>query len=312
MNLCKQWTLEELETAVNALEYDLNIKLAETNETPIGARVDGFDHVFFMEGEILIFGEVSKADVLGFMMNMGVASDSFVIVAEGDPLFFSSNVNIPDKQTRPTFRLGHEHLPYGFVGTSTEPGVFQFSSPEISKLQLPPLPQQIDDAFCYYGNSLKGVTWDLLNMAKNDSYKMGINGPGWVVGNTKAEVISAINNGNFPYVAFRENGVITRHYLCDQKNLLDEANRFAGDSSNYRPCPELGNFYSTGPYVGWRLVSDLSSAGKFFQEVTLFDMPMGQLETFDVNPYPQEEYHGGEGVYPVVLVEFLRDVNIYF
>lgn len=262
----------------------------------------------FLKGELLMFSEMTRSEVVTALQNMGLVGSAVTIITEGDPLYFV------DESTSDTYKpfdyfLQHSDLPYGFAGPG---GTFQFSSPEIAALQKSSAPVIIDDAYVYGGSD--GATISYENVRNYNAFLSP--GLGWTQSNEKQPAYRAVDRGEFPHITLKNDfGVLDRRDLVDKNELQREIMR--------QPYawlePEVdfqggigGSNYNPGKYIGWRLPASGSYVANFSSSANLLVMPEGQLAEFQVNPSNQQPYRGAEGVYPVILVELNEDVNMVF
>ena len=325
MTLCKPG-LEELSFAVDNLVAQLTEKTRqyESTETPdpqtySSPEDSSLRRTVLFENEVLVFGGMSRESVIDAMSNLGIPTDAYEITTNGPPLFFESNPATTDITPAPAYYLQHGDLPYGFAGTTEAPGTFQFSSPELTKLTFAPAPQMVDDAYAVYGSNLPSyVTYDYVknSLAKDDRFRVLMYGLGWTPSNTPTQATSDVNQGRYGNVGFRVGELSEKRFFTDKDPFLQMIADLGNASADTLDSGFLGGVgdsnYSIGQYIGWRWRLQKKETPQDLIYAPLLDMPKGQLDTFQVNPSPQQPYRGAEGVYPVVLVEMLRDVNLWF
>jgi hypothetical protein len=312
--------LRDFEWNINYLQWLLNSKINQALSFPVqgSARAARSEEqrVVFLEGEVLMFGGVSREQVISVLIATGIPSDAYELTVDGPPLYFCSSINHPDVEFAAPYLLREEDLPYGFAGPD---GTFQFSSPEIDKLRRSEVPIELDDVFTFFGTSMvlpQKITYDLCKRweRNNDNRGMILTASlGWVEGTSKSEILANLDAGKNAGVICRAGpDTVYRDYTTvieSYKQAVSATTSFrgwngvvGGLSSNNNPRP---------PVLGWKHTLPNPMGGHGMRAYIL-QMPEGQLERFEVNPSPQQPYRGGEGVYPVVLVEFLRDVNVIF
>lgn len=312
--------LRDFEWNINYLQWLLNSKINQALSFPVqgSARAARSDEqrIVFLEGEVLTFGGVSREQVISVLFATGIPSDAYELTVDGPPLYFCSSINRPDVEFAAPYLLREEDLPYGFAGPD---GTFQFSSPEIDKLRRPVAPVELDDVYTFFGNSI-GLPWkidyDLCKTWERNNDDRGwilTNSLGWVEGTSKSEILANLDAGkNAGTISRAGPDTVYRDYTTDierYKQAVSATTSFRGWNgivgglqSNNNPRP---------PVLGWKHTLP-NPMGGHRMRADILQMPARQLERFEVNPSPQQPYSGGEGVYPVVLVEFLRDVNVIF
>ena len=314
--------LRDFEWNINYLQWLLNSKINQALSYPVqgsararAARSDE-QRIVFLEGEVLTFGGVSREQVISVLFATGIPSDAYELTVDGPPLYFCSSINHPDVEFAAPYLLREEDLPYGFAGPD---GTFQFSSPEIDKLRRPEAPVELKDVYTYFGDSITQpckIYYDLCKRWERNNDDRGwilTNTLGWVEGTSKSEILANLDAGKNAGVISRAGpDTVYRDYTTDieyYKQVVSETTSFRGWNgivgglrSNNNPRP---------PILGWRHALPNPMGGHGIR-ANILQMPKRQLERFEVNPDPQQPYRGGEGVYPVVLVEFLRDVNVIF
>lgn len=312
--------LRDFEWNINYLQWLLNSKINQALYSP----VQGFarasraaeQRIVFLEGEVLTFGGVSGEQVISVLVATGIPSDAYELTVEGPPLYFCSSINRPDVEFAAPYLLREEDLPYGFAGPG---GTFQFSSPEIEKLRRAEGPVEVDGVYTFFGDWADGISYDLCKLwEKNNDSRGWIEtlSLGWVRGSTKSEVLANLEAGKNAGVVVR-NGpdTVYRDYTTDIEAFKEMVRKQTEGSDFYPISTIVGGLSSNSnprpPVLGWKY-SLRNSKGGYAMYADLLQMPTRQLESFEVNPGPQQPYSGGEGVYPVVLVEFLRDVNVIF
>ena len=322
------FSLEQLQQAATALTNELETKVLDLQMTPApeqkfrAAEVD-FDHVFFMQGEILLFGGVNTSTVIQTLNQTGIPRAAYDIITDGFPLYFCDSNNVPDTQPPPgEYYLQHSDLPYGFVGTPEEPGVFQFSSPEVANLTLATKPIPAGNIAVYIGkvtDESQVPSYEQLTGPESFKYQLTASPFNWIPGRTQAESLSNLNNNRVPYYAFMDGGstgsVIRENYV--EYNSAKDAIEHDDWWEPFRTGVTMGNYwdwdtsedYSPYKIVGWRISPPLGRGGND-TPINLLVQPSGQLSSFQVNPSTQKPYRGAEGVYPVIMVEMLVDVNI--
>lgn len=309
--------LRDFEWNISYLQWLLNSKIDQALSSPARGPTrttrSAEQRIVFLEGEVLTFGGVSREQVISVLVATGVPSDAYKLTVDGPPLYFCSSINRPDVEFVAPHTLREEDLPYGFAGPD---GTFQFSSREIEKLRRPGAPVEINDVYTYYGNSTRGVSYDICKLWESRGDKRGwieTKSLGWVRGNNKSEIIANIDAGknagvvvrNGPDTVYRDyttNPATFKKEVSEEMSVTTGCGVVGGLSSNNNPRP---------PVLGWKYTINNPLGGREMRS-DLLQMPEGQLESFEVNPGIQQPYRGGEGVYPVVLVEFLRDVNVIF
>ena len=324
MNYEARYTLEQLYRATEYLNDELMSKLRDIentrNDPMTREAVGGFDHVFYMSGEVLIFGGVSRADVIRILNQTGLSPSSYRITVEGGPLFFCDSNSYPDVEGALSFFLSHRDLPYAFTGTAENPGVFQFSSDEVSNLNRSTEPVPVGNLVFYIGslgwgaNRIDPPTYEELTGEDRFDYNAYFTNLNWVPGGSRTENLASIDRLDIPYLTFqRLSGMTERLNFSDVDGLREAARKHAYPTRVVRTSWQLGDNWGGGRYLGWRIGEKVLAEGEDDTlPIPLLIFPDGQMEYFDVNPGSQTEYHGAEGVYPVVLVELLEDVNINF
>ena len=312
--------LRDFEWNINYLQWLLNSKINQALYSP----VQGFarasraaeQRIVFLEGEVLTFGGVSGEQVISVLVATGIPSDAYELTVEGPPLYFCSSINRPDVEFAAPYLLREEDLPYGFAGPG---GTFQFSSPEIEKLRRAEGPVEVDGVYTFFGDWADGISYDLCKLWEKNNDSRGwieTQSLGWVRGSTKSEVLANLEAGKNAGVVVR-NGpdTVYRDYTTNIEAFKEMVRKQTEGSEFYPISTIVGGLSSNSnprpPVLGWKY-SLRNSKGGYAMYADLLQMPTGQLESFEINPGPQQPYWGGEGVYPVVLVEFLRDVNVIF
>ena len=312
--------LRDFEWNINYLQWLLNSKINQALYSP----VQGFarasraaeQRIVFLEGEVLTFGGVSGEQVISVLVATGIPSDAYELTVEGPPLYFCSSINRPDVEFAAPYLLREEDLPYGFAGPG---GTFQFSSPEIEKLRRAEGPVEVDGVYTFFGDWADGISYDLCKLWEKNNDSRGwieTQSLGWVRGSTKSEVLANLEAGKNAGVVVR-NGpdTVYRDYTTNIEAFKEMVRKQTEGSEFYPISTIVGGLSSNSnprpPVLGWKY-SLRNSKGGYAMYADLLQMPTRQLESFEVNPGPQQPYSGGEGVYPVVLVEFLRDVNVIF
>ena len=312
--------LRDFEWNINYLQWLLNSKINQALYSP----VQGFarasraaeQRIVFLEGEVLTFGGVSGEQVISVLVATGIPSDAYELTVEGPPLYFCSSINRPDVEFAAPYLLKEEDLPYGFAGPG---GTFQFSSPEIEKLRRAEGPVEVDGVYTFFGDWADGISYDLCKLWEKNNDSRGwieTQSLGWVRGSTKSEVLANLEAGKNAGVVVR-NGpdTVYRDYTTNIEAFKEMVRKQTEGSEFYPISTIVGGLSSNSnprpPVLGWKY-SLRNSKGGYTMYADLLQMPTRQLESFEVNPGPQQPYSGGEGVYPVVLVEFLRDVNVIF
>lgn len=312
--------LRDFEWNINYLQWLLNSKINQALYSP----VQGFarasraaeQRIVFLEGEVLTFGGVSGEQVISVLDATGIPSDAYELTVEGPPLYFCSSINRPDVEFAAPYLLREEDLPYGFAGPG---GTFQFSSPEIEKLRRAEGPVEVDGVYTFFGDWADGISYDLCKLWERNNDSRGwieVQSLGWVRGSTKPEVLANLEAGKNAGVVVR-NGpdTVYRDYTTDIEAFKEMVRKQTEGSEFYPISTIVGGLSSNSnprpPVLGWKY-GLRNSKGGYTMYADLLQMPTRQLESFEVNPGPQQPYSGGEGVYPVVLVEFLRDVNVIF
>ncbi len=266
----------------------------------------------FLEGELLIFSEMTRSEVVTALQNMGLVGSAVTITTEGDPLYFVDESN-SDTYRPFDYFLQQSDLPYGFAGPE---GKFQFSSPELVTLQKSSTPVFVDDAYIYGGNNGAIISYETLNNPNYiTSFAFCSPGLAWTKSTDKQTAMQEIARGEFPHITLRDNyGRLERRDIVTKDEMYYE---LSGQSSTLKPMAgflgSLGNTnYLPSSYIGWRMVPSSNNTNNFSTTTSLLVMPEGQLTEFEVNPSNQQPYRGAEGVYPVILVELNEDVNIEF
>lgn len=311
--------LRDFEWNINYLQWLLNSKIDQALSFPgpvqTGRSVErGVEQrIVFLEGEVLTFGGVSKTQVMSVLNTTGIPSDAYELTVDGPPLYFCSSFNRPDVEFVPPQTLRETDLPYGFAGPD---GTFQFSSPEIEKLRKPGSPVEIDGVYTYFGNSTRGVDYNKCKLWEQQNDSRGwveVSSIGWTRGNNKSEILGNIDTGKIAGTIVR-NGpdTVYRDFTTNTESFKREIDELTSISTG---CGVVGGLDSNNnprpPVVGWKFTLGNPMGGHEIR-ANILQMPEEQLESFEVNPGVQQPYRGGEGVYPVVLVEFLRDVNVIF
>lgn len=312
--------LRDFEWNINYLQWLLNSKINQALYSP----VQGFarasraaeQRIVFLEGEVLTFGGVSGEQVISVLVATGIPSDAYELTVEGPPLYFCSSINRPDVEFAAPYLLREEDLPYGFAGPG---GTFQFSSPEIEKLRRAEGPVEVDDVYTFFGDWADGISYDLCKLWEKNNDNRGwieTQSLGWVRGSTKPEVLANLDAGKNAGVIVKNGPDTVYRDFTTNIEAFKEMVRKQTEGSEFYPISTIVGGLSSNsnprpPVLGWKY-SLRNSKGGYTMYADLLQMPTRQLESFEVNPSPQQPYSGGEGVYPVVLVEFLRDVNIIF
>ena len=312
--------LRDFEWNINYLQWLLNSKINQALYSP----VQGFarasraaeQRIVFLEGEVLTFGGVSGEQVISVLVATGIPSDAYELTVEGPPLYFCSSINRPDVEFAAPYLLKEEDLPYGFAGPG---GTFQFSSPEIEKLRRAEGPVEVDGVYTFFGDWADGISYDLCKLWEKNNDSRGwieTQSLGWVRGSTKSEVLANLEAGKNAGVVVRGGSdTVYRDYTTDIEAFKEMVRKQTEGSEFYPISTIVGGLSSNSnprpPILGWKYGPFNTLAGHEMRS-DLLQMPTRQLESFEVNPGPQQPYSGGEGVYPVVLVEFLRDVNVIF
>lgn len=310
----KQTRLNDLERSILSLEHELLMKTAPSEQTAqtFAAPRASLKRAVFLEGEVLILGGMSKDAAITLLTDMTIQPGDYVLTTEGNPLFFNETNAIPDTSAPFPYYLKHSDLPHGFVGTPDAPGTFQFSSKEVEQLKLPVGPQIIDDVYVFYGSRVDGLTYDMIKNDKLGRFQFSMWGLGWAPGSTLQEVTANVGQGNYVGLTLQDGYSTYKKYFADQQPYLDYVEDLSGVGNLTNKVGGIGsNYYNPGRYIGWRWwLNRGEKASKNEVTVPILEMPVGQLSEFEVNPEPQQPYRGAEGVYPVILVEFLRDVNV--
>lgn len=315
--------LRDFEWNINYLQWLLNSKINQALYSP----VQGFarasraaeQRVVFLEGEVLTFGGVSRGQVISVLTATGIPSEAYELTVDGPPLYFCSSFNRRDVEYVTPHLLREEELPYGFAGPN---GTFQFSSPEIEKLRRPEGPVELDDVYTYFADDWHypaHITYDLCKIWEKNNDNRGrieIRSLGWVPGSTKQEVLANLDAGKNAGVIVRDGpDTVYRNFTTNIEAFREMVSKQTEGSEFYPISTVVGGLSSNSnprpPIVGWKY-GPFNTLGGHEIRANLLQMPAGQLESFEVNASPQQPYWGGEGVYPVVLVEFLRDVNVIF
>lgn len=312
--------LRDFEWNINYLQWLLNSKINQAISFPVqdSARAARSEEqrIVFLEGEVLTFGGVSREQVISVLVATGIPSDAYELTVEGPPLYFCSSFNRPDVEFAAPYQLREEDLPYGFAGPD---GTFQFSSPEIEKLRRPAAPVEIDDVYTFFGDWADGISYDLCKRweQKNDNRGwIEVHSLGWVQGSTKSEVLANLEAGKNAGVIVRTGSdSVYRDFTTNVEAFKDLVRKQTEGSEFYPISTIVGGLSSNSnprpPILGWKYGLRNSKGGDTMY-ADLLQMPVAQRQRFEVNPDPQQPYRGGEGVYPVVLIEFLRDVNVIF
>lgn len=305
-------TVEKAWQWVASLQTQLTTKLRNTDQSiqPPVKRASTEDNRFvFLEGEVLMFGNVTKSSVIALMNDIGMSPAAYTIITEGPPIYFTDKASSDLETFYPTF-LQQADLPYGFAG---ENGTFRFSSQEISNLNRSSEPQIIDDAYVYMGDNPERVKYeDISNPAKINQFCPMMYGLGWTpVGKTGA--LNDIHSGNYANVSLQSDGLIDRRYFVNQNDFIRDFNDFGNRQVDCNIVGGLGsNNYNPGKYIGWRWNFNGATVNTDSIPSHIFTMPPNQLSQFDINPGAQQQYLGAEGVYPTILVELNEDVNVIF
>lgn len=320
MNSCKP-TLEELKAMVDSLRAQFNRKLQEANRTAPVARVRSGParRAVFLEGEVLIFGGVPISEVTNTLFTMGLMPDSYTLTTEGGPLYFIDRIGGPDVAAAPPYYLTHADLPYGF---NSPDGYFQYSSPEIAALRPAAAPQMVDDAYIVYGNKQplpSRLTYDRFKTLYDSgdlAYRPKMMGMGWTPSTNPQDALNDVEQGKYAGVNFSVGKAVDRRHYVQKADFVQAIKDLGKPQltqiTSYMLNGLSDSSYTATPYAGWRWRPKKSSLPSVSLRAPLLVEPRNQLEYLDVNPAPQEPYRGGEGVYPVVLVEMLRDVNLVF
>ena len=315
--------LRDFEWNINYLQWLLNSKINQALYSP----VQGFarasraaeQRIVFLEGEVLTFGGVSRGQVISVLTATGIPAEAYELTVDGPPLYFCSSFDRPDVEFAAPYLLREEDLPYGFAGPN---GTFQFSSPEIEKLRRAERPVELDGVYTYFGDFWDypaHITYNLCKIwEKNNDNRGWIEtlALGWVPGSTKPEVLANLDAGKNAGVIVRDGpDTIYRDYTTNIEAFKEVIRKQTEGSDFYPGSTVVGGLSSNSeprpPILGWKFGPFNTMGGREIR-ADLLQMPMWQREGFEVNPGLQQPYKGGEGVYPVVLVEFLRDVNVIF
>ncbi|ESU40756.1 Hypothetical protein GSB_154709 [Giardia duodenalis] len=308
---CK--SLENLSRHVDSLYAQFTSKTRRTGHTSSNplARAQSLDdsRYVFLKGELLMFSEMTRSEVVTALQNIGLGPSVVTIITEGDPLYFADG---PTSDTYKPFDyfLRQADLPYGFAGPD---GTFQFSSPELTSLRKSSAPVFIDDAYIYGGSDGATIPYENVSNPYNafQSHVLG-----WTKSVHKQTAQQEVERGEFPHVTLRDNyGILDRRNLGTREGILEQMSSLSGPYLK----PETGflgsignSYYNPGKYIGWRMAAPGNHTINFSTTVNLLTMPEGQLAEFEVNPSNQQPYRGAEGVYPVILVELNEDVNLRF
>ena len=321
MNSCKP-TLEELKAMVDSLSAQFAEKMRDAGRPQASVtrtRTAPTRRTVFLEGEVLIFGGVPVSEVTSTLFTMGLMPDSYTLTTEGGPLYFIDRTGGPDTAAAPLYYLTHADLPYGF---NSPDGYFQYSSPEIAALRPAAAPQMVDDAYIVYGNKgplPSNLTYDKFKALYDSGdlrYRPKMMGMGWTPSTNPQDALNDVAQEKYAGVNFITGETVDRrHYV--QKADFVQAIKELGNPQLTQITSYMLNGLSTSsytgePYAGWRWRPKTTPLPNISLRAPLLVEPRNQLEYLDVNPAPQEPYRGGEGVYPVVLVEMLRDVNLVF
>ena len=296
----------------NALQHQLTEKLQIKVNPPPQASVraaGGDDRFVFLEGELLIFGNITRSDVIAAMNDMGVEPGAYTVITDGPPLYFTNQLG-EDTSYYMDYFLAHSDLPYGFAESD---GTFRFSSQEISGLTLPAEPQIVDDCYAYYGTNADRVKYeDISNPSKIDKYCPMMFGLGWAERDDKANALADIKADKYANVCLDAGERVDRRFFVDKDDFIRDLNDISGSASNIVGGLGMNN-YNPGKYIGWRWnLIQKKAVDKNLIPAYILSMPPGQLTEFEVNPSSQQPYRGAEGVYPVILVELNEDVNVLF
>lgn len=279
---CK--SLETLSRQTDALYAQFISKTRQSNPSsapPARTRSTEGRQCIFLEGELLMFSEMTRSEVVTALQNMGLVGSAVTIITEGDPLYFV------DESTSDTYRpfdyfLQQADLPYGFAGPE---GTFQFSSPELTALQKSSAPIIIDDAYVYGGSDGATISYENVRNYDNAFRSPGL---GWTKGHKKETAGPEIDRGEFPHITLRNDfGVLDRRDLVDKTQLKQAMTR---QPYNWLE-PQIdfhggigGSNYNPGKYIGWRMPASGSYDTNFSTTADLLVMPEGQLTEFEVNP----------------------------
>lgn len=315
--------LRDFEWNINYLQWLLNSKINQAVSFPVQDSVrtarSEEQRIVFLEGEVLTFGGVSRGQVISVLTATGIPSDAYELTVDGPPLYFCSSINRPDVEFAAPYLLREEDLPYGFAGPN---GTFQFSSPEIEKLRRAEGPVELDDVYTYFCDSWNypaPITYDLCKTWEKNNDNRGwieTQSLGWVRGSTKPETLANLDAGKNAGVIVKNGPDTVYRDFTTNIEVFKEMVRKQTEGSEFYPISTIVGGLSSNsnprpPILGWKYGPFNTLAGHEMRS-DLLQMPTGQRESFEVNPGPQQPYRGGEGVYPVVLVEFLRDVNVIF
>lgn len=263
----------------------------------------------FLKNEIIFFSETNQSNVISMLNNIGVDLTVVNIVVHDDPVFFVEK-ETEDHTKSADYFLTHSDLPYGFAGPG---GLFQFSTPELINLKKSADPVLIDNVYLYLDTN--PMTYEKISNKENEKIcRPVMNGLGWSILNSKQKILEALDQGRSSEVVANitlesPDGSIFRLNFMDEKYYREALKRQPENLpyTYFHIPPGVGN-YNPSKFIGWSFSFNFDNTKEFQRE--LFNMPPNQLSTFEVNPFPQTPYRGAEGVYPVILVEFLRDVVI--
>lgn len=292
-----------------SLQRQLTEKLqTKVNPPQATARAAGDDRFVFLEGELLIFGNVTRSGVIAAMNDMGVDPGAYTVITDGPPLYFTGQAG-GDTSFYPDYFLAHSDLPYGFAGSD---GTFRFSSQEITDLATSVEPLVVDNCYAYFGTNADRVKYeDISNPSKIDRYCPMMFGLGWTERDDTAGALADINAGKYANVSLDDGELVDRRFFVNKDDFVRDLNDIGGSASNI--AGGLGtNNYNPGKYIGWRWNLKQKTINTNLIPSYMLSMPPEQLAEFEVNPSSQQPYRGAEGVYPVVLVELNEDVNMAF
>lgn len=307
----------QLHRAIDSLIATLN-QAVRLDSISVNHLREKTEQIVFLKHELLFFSNLSKSQVIQELNNLGVDISAVSIITNGAPIFFTDSL-VNDVTSFPDYYLVHTDLPYGFPN---DDGTFQFSSPEITRLKKSIGPHIIDDVYYYLGTDGRDISYEsFTEKSAEKRLRPQSYGLGWCKWRTKQTILSEYNQGRLDdilvNVKYKMSGnkMYYQHPVDKElylKTVENTSNPGIYDRTRIVGSPEskenaLGDNYRPNKFLGWSFGTYAPGANKSYLK-PLLQMPPGQLSSFEVNPFPQVPYRGAEGVYPVIMVEFNRDM----
>lgn len=227
MNCKLLLTADEMNRSIDSLRSLLNSKVGARHQDslrPARLRSDETDQderYVFLKGELLMFGEMTRSEVVAALQDIGLDGSAVTIITEGDPLYF---VDGPTSDTYKPFDyfLRQTDLPYGFAGPD---GTFQFSSPEVAALRRSAAPQVVDNAYVYMGEDGGYISYAEIagSSSRVNLYTPMMYGLGWTQSNTKQGAEKEAQAGQFTNITLRNS-----FNLPERRDFVDK-DRFIND-----------------------------------------------------------------------------------